>query len=297
MKVITFNGMYHRELPEDFDQKYKSVWVTAPRTLLDPSKTHEMYNDYLDQLEYAVDLGYDAVAVNEHHSNLMGLSPSPSLWGSVLARKVRNTNTAVVLMGPSIALYNPPLRVAEELAVIDNVSGGKLIVGFPLGTSMDGNYVYGVNPSELRERYHEAHDFITKAWTSEETFSWNGKYNQLRFVNQWPRPVQSPHPPIWIPGSGSLETMDFAIKNNYAYSIASYYGHRFAKKIMNTFWEKAKEIDGNMNPYRTAIAQIICVSETDEQAKNDYEEHVRYFLEKSMHVDPRYADAPGYRSA
>lgn len=297
MKVVTFHGMNHRGLPEDFEEKYKSVWVTTPRSLYDPEEGHVMFNDYLDELEYAIDLGYDGVAVNEHHSNAFGLSPSPNLWGSILARKVRNTNAAIVIIGNSLALYNPPIRIAEELGVIDNVSGGRLIAGFPQGTSMDTNYVYGINPSELRERYHEAHDFILKAWKTDEIFPWNGKYNQLRFVNQWPKPVQNPHPPIWIPGTGSIETMDFAINNNYAFCFTSYYGHGYAKKVMESYWDRVQKLDGNMNPYRVATVQIICVSETDEKAKLEYEDHVRYYFNKAIHVDPRVAVAPGYRSA
>jgi alkanesulfonate monooxygenase SsuD/methylene tetrahydromethanopterin reductase-like flavin-dependent oxidoreductase (luciferase family) len=104
------------------------------------------------------------------------------------------------VMGNSLALYNPPTRVAEEFAMIDCISGGRLIAGFPVGTPMDTCFAYGQNPSMLRERYYEAHDLVLRAWTEQDTFAFNGRFNQQRYVNIWPRPVQRPHPPIVFGG-------------------------------------------------------------------------------------------------
>ena len=86
--------------------------------------------------------------------------------------------------------------------MIDCISGGRLIAGFPVGTPMDTCFAYGQNPSHLREKYYEAHDLITKAWTEPETFAFNGRFNQQRYVNIWPRPIQKPHPPIWVAAFG-----------------------------------------------------------------------------------------------
>jgi len=169
-----------------------------------------MYNDFMDELEYAADCGYDAICVNEHHSNGYGLMPSPNLIASALSR--RTTDTAICVMGNSLALYNPPTRVAEEFAMIDCISGGRLIAGFPVGSPMDTCYAYGANPSMLRDRYYEAHDLIMKAWTEKETFAFNGRFNQQRYVNIWPRPIQQT-PPIWIPGGGSVETWQWCAED------------------------------------------------------------------------------------
>src|SRR5947209_1583053 len=166
--------MPYRELPADFEERYPSVWVTPPKTLYDPKAGHRMYHDYLDELEFSIDMGYDGVGVNEHHSNAYGMMPSPNLFGSILARKIRHSDkTSLIVLGNSLALDNPPLRVAEEFAILDVLTGGKFIAGFPVGTSMDDNYAYGVNPAELRERYYEAHDLVMKTWTTDELFMWN----------------------------------------------------------------------------------------------------------------------------
>jgi alkanesulfonate monooxygenase SsuD/methylene tetrahydromethanopterin reductase-like flavin-dependent oxidoreductase (luciferase family) len=90
------------------------------------------------------------------------------------------------------------------MAMLDVISGGRLVSGFPVGTSMDDNYAFGSNPATLREKYQEAHDLILRAWADPDVFAWNGKYFKLRYVNTWPKPIQKPHPPIWIRRSRSL---------------------------------------------------------------------------------------------
>jgi hypothetical protein len=123
MKLMWFHLMPYTELPDDFREKNPSVWVDIHSSLFDPKRAHLMYNDFMDELEFAADCGFDAVCVNEHHSNGYGLMPSPNLIASALTR--RTTNTAICVMGNSIALYNPPTRVAEEFAMIDVISGGR----------------------------------------------------------------------------------------------------------------------------------------------------------------------------
>jgi alkanesulfonate monooxygenase SsuD/methylene tetrahydromethanopterin reductase-like flavin-dependent oxidoreductase (luciferase family) len=181
MKFHFFHLMPWPDLPDDFQQKYRSVWVDVPSHLYDPACGHEVYNEYLDELEHAASAGFDGICVNEHHSNAYGLMPSPNIMAASLAR--RTSDAALVVLGNSIALYNPPIRVAEEFAMLDVISGGRLVAGFPVGTSMDTTYVYGQTPSTLRDKYQEAHDLILRAWTDPDVFTWNGKYTQLRYVN------------------------------------------------------------------------------------------------------------------
>src|SRR5262252_10623912 len=170
MKISWFHLMPWRWLPEDFRERYHSVWVDLPNRLYDPARGHQLYNEYLDMLEYADEMGFDALGVNEHHQNAYGMMPSPNLMAAALAR--RTNNAMLLVLGNSIALYNPPVRVAEEFAMLDVVSGGRLIAGFPVGTSMDTNYCYGENPATLREKYREANALILKAWREREPFAW-----------------------------------------------------------------------------------------------------------------------------
>jgi hypothetical protein len=130
MKLMWFHLMPYTELPDDFRDKNPSVWVDIHSSLFDPKRAHLMYNDFMDELEYAAQCGFDAICVNEHHSNGYGLMPSPNLIASSLAR--RTTDTAICVMGNSLALYNPPTRVAEEFAMIDVISGGRWIHVTPM---------------------------------------------------------------------------------------------------------------------------------------------------------------------
>ena len=292
MKMLWFHLMPYTELPDDFREKNPSVWVDIHSSLFDPKRAHLMYNDFMDELEYAAQCGFDAICVNEHHSNGYGMMPSPNLIAASLAR--RTLDTAICVMGNSLALYNPPTRVAEEFAMIDVISGGRLIAGFPVGTPMDTCYAYGQNPSLLRERYHEAHDLVMRAWTEPDTFAFNGRYNQQRYVNVWPRPVQKPHPPVWIPGGGSVETWQWCAAMDYVYCYLSYYGYKAGRETMAGFWKEMERLGKDRNPYRAGFLQFVGVAETHEEALKLYREPAEYFYGRCLHVDGRWGSPPGY---
>jgi Luciferase-like monooxygenase len=148
MKFTWFNLMPWPYLPDDFREKNRSVWVDIDQKLFDPVKSHEVYNTYLDLLEYAAEVGFDAIGCNGQHQNGYGLMPSPNIIAAALARRTKDVG--LVVLGNSIALYNPPVRVAEEFAMLDCISGGRLIAGFPVGTSMDTNFCYGQIPALTR---------------------------------------------------------------------------------------------------------------------------------------------------
>ena len=292
MKLLWFHLMPYTDLPEDFRRKHPSIWVDIDSRLFDPRRAHGLYNEFMDELEFAAQSGFDAVCVNEHHSNGYGLMPSPNLVAASLARNTRDA--AICVMGNSLALYNPPQRVAEEMAMLDCISGGRLIAGFPVGTPMDTCYAYGTNPSQLRERYHEAHDLILKAWTTPEPFAFNGRYTQQRYVNIWPRPIQRPHPPVWIPGGGSVETWRWCAEMNYCYSYLSYFGSKAGAETMKGFWDEIGRLGKDPNPYRAGFLQFVGVAETHAEADRLYQEAAEYFYDRCLHLDPRFAAPPGY---
>jgi alkanesulfonate monooxygenase SsuD/methylene tetrahydromethanopterin reductase-like flavin-dependent oxidoreductase (luciferase family) len=294
MKFTWFNLMPWPYLPDDFREKHHSVWVDIPNKLYDPQKGHFVYHQYMDQLEYAEQVGFDGIGCNEHHQNGYGLMPSPNIIAAGLSR--RTSKAAIAVIGNSLALYNPPIRVAEEFAMLDVMSGGRLLAGFPVGTSMDTNYCYGQIPALTREKYAEAHDLVMRAWAEEEPFAFDGKYNQLRHVNLWPKPIQKPHPPIYIPGGGSIETWDFCLDHDYNYSYLSFTGYLRGKKLLDGYWNQVAKRGKDESPYRGAFAQTICVAETDQEAEKLYAEHVNYFYNRCLHIYGGFADAPGYRT-
>ena len=136
MQFFNFHLMPWPHVPEDFDDtsKYPSAWVTFSNEHYDPTKGRDLYNRYLDELEYAETLGFDGVCVNEHHQNTYGTMPSPNIIGALLARRTNRVKIAMV--GNGLPLRDHPIRVAEEIAMLDVVSGGRIISGFVRGIGM-----------------------------------------------------------------------------------------------------------------------------------------------------------------
>jgi alkanesulfonate monooxygenase SsuD/methylene tetrahydromethanopterin reductase-like flavin-dependent oxidoreductase (luciferase family) len=159
---------------------------------------------------------------------------------------------------------------------------------------MDTCYAYGQNPSQLRQRYEEAHDLVLKSWTEPEPFVWNGRFHKLRYVNPWPRPLQKPHPPVWIPGGGSVETWQWCARRDYVYSYLSYFGYKAGEATMRGFWREMERLGKDANPYRAGFLQFVGVAESRREALDLYREPAEYFYRRCLHVDPRFAVPPGY---
>ena len=154
--------MPYAALDPDYDKKHNSAWVTLPNSYYDPKIGHALYNRYLDELEFADACGFDGVCVNEHHQNAYGLMPIPGVMAGALSRRTKNAKIAV--LGRALPLLNNPLVVAEEFAMLDNITGGRLVAGFVRGIGAE-YHSWGANPAESHDRFHEAHDLILQAWT------------------------------------------------------------------------------------------------------------------------------------
>ena len=164
MKFYCFHLMPYAALDPDYDKKYNAAWVTLPNSYYDPKNGHALYNRYLDELELRRrSCGFDGVCVNEHHQNAYGLMPIARRDGRRARRAARRTRKIAVL-GRALPLLNNPLVVAEEYAMLDNITGGRLIAGFVRGIGAE-YHSCGANPAESHERFHEAHDLILQAWT------------------------------------------------------------------------------------------------------------------------------------
>src|SRR5262249_25809128 len=279
-------------LPANFAENHDSAWVWVPNQLYDPAKGYDLYQNYLDTLAHADELGFDGICVNEHHQNAYGLMPSPNLMAAALTQRTRRCQIAVI--GNALPMYNPPLRVAEEFAMLDVMSGGRLVAGMVIGGGPE-YFSYQVNPTHARERFREALDLIVKAWTTPGPFLWNSKHYHLRYVNPWPRPLQQPHPPIWIPGAGSLETIEFVAQRRYAYMGSPYFPIDAFRRLFELYREAGDRAGYTAKPEQMGWGVPIYVAETDRQARLEFEPHFWYFVKnllKGIGLVP-----PGYTSA
>jgi alkanesulfonate monooxygenase SsuD/methylene tetrahydromethanopterin reductase-like flavin-dependent oxidoreductase (luciferase family) len=292
MQYFFFHLMSWPYLPKDFDQKYDSAWVWLPNQLYDPVRGHELYGQYLESLALAEELGFDGICVNEHHQNAYGLMPSPNLMAAALTQRTSRVKIAVI--GNALPLYDPPLRVAEEFAMLDVLSGGRLIAGMVVGGGPE-YFSYGVNPTHARERFREALDLIIQAWTRPGPFLWDSKHYHFRYVNPWPRPLQQPHPPIWIPGIGSLETIEFVAQRRFGYMGVPYFHIDVFRRMFVQFREACAKAGYEPRPEQMGWGVPIYVAESDRQAREEFAPGMWYFVRnllKGIRLAP-----PGYTSA
>ena len=291
MQFFMFHLMPYPYLPADFDER-ESAWVTLSNSNYDPTVGTGLYNRYLDELEYAEELGFDGICVNEHHQNAYGTMPSPNLMAATLVRRTERLKLAIV--GNGLPLRDHPLRVAEEVAMLDVISGGRIISGFVRGIG-DEYFSMSIDPSISRERFSEAHDLIIKAWTTEGPFRWIGKHYRLNYVNVWPRPLQQPHPPIWIPAFGSTETMSWAAEHHYTY-LSVFAPSKLLKRWFDGYREGARAAGYEVPRDKIGILLPIYVAETDKQAHAEGRQYVTWLYHKGLKHKFEHLFPPGYMS-
>lgn len=294
MKFYMMHLMPYADLDLDYDQKYNSAWITLPNSYYDPKKGAKLYNRYLDELEYADQLGFDGICVNEHHQNAYGLMPQPGVMAGALARRTRKVKIAI--LGRALPLLNNPLTVAEEFAMVDNITEGRFIAGFVRGIGAE-YHAWSSNPADSHDRFHEAHDLIIRAWTETGPFSFEGKHYQFEYVNLWPRPYQTPRPPIWIPSQGSSETIDWASHPDRRYTyLQTFTPVAMLAKYMQMYKDKAAEHGYEATPDQLGWSVPLYVAETDEIARREAQPHIEAFLNKFLRMPKEMLLPPGYLS-
>jgi alkanesulfonate monooxygenase SsuD/methylene tetrahydromethanopterin reductase-like flavin-dependent oxidoreductase (luciferase family) len=242
----------------------------------------------------AEQLGFDVIGVNEHHQNAYGLMPSPNIMAAALIQ--RTSRAKVLILGNALPLYDHPQRVAEELAMLDVMSAGRIIAGMVIGLGVEA-YSYEVNPTFIRERYREAHDLIIRAWTEPGPFHYEGKHYDFRWVNTWPRPYQQPHPPIWIPGSGSLETLRFVAERRYPFTALPFSQFEVMREHFDALREYAASNCGyEVPPEQVGWPCLLYVAETDARARQEFEPHFWYLAKKLLRLPREYMFPPGHTS-
>jgi alkanesulfonate monooxygenase SsuD/methylene tetrahydromethanopterin reductase-like flavin-dependent oxidoreductase (luciferase family) len=292
MQFFYFHLMPWPYLPRDFDHAYDSAWVTLPNRLYDPTRGHRLYNEYLDELEHAERLGFDGLCVNEHHQNAYGTMPSPNLMAAALVRRTSRAKLAV--LGNAIGLREHPLRVAEEIAMLDVLSGGRVISGFVRGIGCE-HLSLGVNPTYSRERFYEAHDLILRAWTEPGPFAFEGKHFRVRYANIWPRPLQQPHPPVWLPSQGSPETIAFGARHRYPF-VSVFTPYANTKRLLTEYKDEAERLGYTAAPEQLGFAVPTHVAPTDAQARREAKPHLLWLFRRGLKIPPHFLAPPGYLS-
>jgi alkanesulfonate monooxygenase SsuD/methylene tetrahydromethanopterin reductase-like flavin-dependent oxidoreductase (luciferase family) len=256
MKFSVFNGMpYGRvRLPGN-------RWP-VPNQYFEADQARRAVADCLEEVEMEDELGFDWIACAEHHYSPFNLAPNVSVLASALTQRVKRAKIAI--LGALIPLTGNPVRIAEEYAMIDNLSNGRLVAGLLRGAPYE-YLVYNVNPAESRSRFEEAWDLIIKAWTDTMPFGWEGRHFHYRNVSIWPRPLQQPTPPIYVSGS-SKESGEFAARKKVGLGLA-FTNLPLAAEAARHYRAKATEYGWTPDPEQIVYQLPIHVGETDEQAQ------------------------------
>ena len=192
VEVFWFSEQPNGYVTDEDLNKYDSGRLGFPNTHFDPEKAHVLYNEYHEQYALADEVGFDGIMTNEHHAAYWCMKPCVNLDAAVISKLTKRVKIAI--LGNVIAI-NDPVRMAEEIAMLDCYSGGRIISGFVRGGAVE-TLQAGIDPTENRGRFEEAHDLIVKCWTTPGPFRYEGKYYQYRAINPWVLPMQKPHPDI-----------------------------------------------------------------------------------------------------
>jgi alkanesulfonate monooxygenase SsuD/methylene tetrahydromethanopterin reductase-like flavin-dependent oxidoreductase (luciferase family) len=291
--TVRFDFMHfmpYVHLPENH-KDYKSTWVDFPNKYYDPKKGHALYQRYLAELVIADQVGFDAVVVNEHHNTAYSMMAAPNLIAAAIIPQIKNAKICVWGTPPNLEYPN---RLAEEYAMLDVMSEGRLEVAFPLGTGME-YWANPINPATARDRHREAIDIILQAWTQDGPTTYYGDFYTYRYLNPWPRPYQKPYPPCYIVGTGSQETIDLAAKLGFGYSSVFVTKQR-ALELNQNLRRLAAEHGHHIRPEQLPVQVIAYVAETKEKAEQEAVEHLRYFFEDALRTTPTFLAPPGYLS-
>ena len=285
MRVYHFSEQaYHEAWSIDAD----SLRVTLPNRHCDPQTASEIINARLDEWVLCDELGLD-IMVNEHHSSATCLSASATIPLAMLARQTKHAR--LLASGFPIAMRSDPVRLAEEIAYIDVVSGGRLDIGFPKGAPYEISPT-NANPVKLTERYWDAHDLVLKALGHRDgPFNWESEWFDYRQVNIWPRPYQNPHPPVFVTG-GSVGTARSVAERGHA--LITILGGWQARTLFDTYRARALDLGREFPaPDRFGYCALVGVGQTEEEGHQRAYKIAGYFRTTSI-VGEAFMNPPGY---
>ena len=230
--------------------------------IYDPQVGADLYNRYLDERVYAEEMGFDGLMLNEHHSTPFCMGGAMNVEASILAKITKKAK--IVLLGNILPIWDDPLWLVEQLAMIDMISHGRLVSGWVRGTGRE-SVAHNAPPPYNWERFQEAHEFIVKAWTEPGPFRWEGKHYNYRYVNPFVRPYQKPHPQIWLPGVVSEDSLKWAARQRIPYVMLATKLEP-TQKAFQLYHDTAKEEGYESGPQNLGYLWKVHVDETEELA-------------------------------
>jgi alkanesulfonate monooxygenase SsuD/methylene tetrahydromethanopterin reductase-like flavin-dependent oxidoreductase (luciferase family) len=265
-------------------RKFPAIWPIPP-AYDDPQTSVQSYQEGIEECEFAEEMGFEWISFSEHHYSGRIATGTPAVMAAAVAERCKKARIA--MLGHLLPLNNP-VRVAEELGLLDNLTNGRLVMGFLRGTPNE-DQVYGVNPAEGRARLLEGMDLIIKALTEPQPFSWEGRYYQFRTVSVWPRPVQQPLPPV-IVATRSDDTIQYAAEHRLGLGVSFIPVDQMAR-ITEKYYQWCEQAGWQPKPDQIVYRGSIYLAETDRQAEAWFEEVKRAGLKPAIPLRPVVAQA------
>jgi len=285
-----FTERPYREVPEDELIKNRAYFALSNK-FFDREVGARLYNEYLDEMVYAEEVGFDAIMLNEHHGTPFCMGGVMNVEASILARITKKAR--IVLLGNPLPTFKNPLRIAEELATIDCISRGRLTPGWVRGAGSEQIF-NNANPAYNREYFNEAHDLIIAAWSRPGPFRWEGKHFNYRYINPWVTPYQKPIPPIMIPGVLSPETVVWCAEHKYPY-LGLGTALPATAELWNIYGDTAAKLGYQAGPENFGYLQHVVVAETEEKAEELGKAHL-FGGGQGAFSRPEHTLPPGYNS-
>lgn len=264
--------------------------ITIPSQFCDPHHAHDLYHRYFDEWQLADELGLN-IMVNEHHSSANCMSSSCTVTLGILARITKKAR--LLALGIPIANRPDPVRISEEIAMIDVISNGRLEVGLVKASPFE-LVMSNQNPALLMERYWEAHALIRKALSHHNgSFSWEGKYFSYRNVNVWPRTMQAPHPPLWNTAAGT-NTARLTAREGWRLGVPA--NGSAALNVFNAYRDEYRKTHAAPAPRdRLGFLALVAVADSKAQAEA-LAEKAKGYIKYSTRGIEGFANPPGYES-
>jgi alkanesulfonate monooxygenase SsuD/methylene tetrahydromethanopterin reductase-like flavin-dependent oxidoreductase (luciferase family) len=238
----------------------------VPPAYYNKAAGHQGFKNAIEEIQAAEDLGFDWVSFSEHHYGFGGLTPVTAVPAAWIAAHTKTIKIAI--MGPVLAISNP-VRTAEEIAMVDNISDGRVIVGLLRGTPNEF-LVYNVNPGETRERAAESMALILKCWTEPQPFIWEGRHFRYRMVSVWPQPLQDPYPATYVLGYHH-ESIETAAKHRLGMGVSFHLPEVFAPAIEH-YKARCAFYGWEPTPEHIIYRGRLHIAESDKQAEEEMDQ-------------------------
>ncbi len=261
------------------------IWPASPE-YCDPAVAHDSYQRYFEMSELAETLGFDWVSVSEHHYAPYQMTPNPMIMASALIQRLKRVRIA--LLGPLVPINNP-VRLAEEIAMLDTISGGRMEILFLRGTPNEHN-TYDTPPETTRAMTQEGIDLILKAWQTSEPFAWKGEHYAFNHISVWPTITQKPTPPVF--GSGnSEESVIFAAKRRMGIAF-SFTPPEVVRTWVELYRVECAKAGWEPTPEHVIYRGIAYLAENDAQAQADMEAYFGMKAQEASQLQSKTMGGP-----